>query len=309
MARYHRKLAVLLKLETVYGTDAVPTALANAMQVRNVTVTPIEGEEVSRDLMLPYLGNSGVALAGTYGKIDFEVEIAGSGTAGTAPAYGPLLRACGLAETITAGTSVVYNPISGAFESASMYWNADGVNHVLLGMRGNVTLSFEPKKIPVFKFSMMGLLGAWTDLAVPAATLTGFKKPLVVSKANTPTYTIHGIASPGESLSIDLGQKVEPRFLIGWESIEISDRSASGTAVVEAKSLGSVNWFDKAMQRTRGALQLIHGVTAGNIVQIDAPAVEIGKPSQGNSQGIVNYSLPLAFCPVTGGDELTITVK
>ena len=77
-------------------------------------------------------------------------------------------------------------------------------------------------------------------------------------------------------------------------------------AVVSSST--TVNWFDKAMSRARGALQLVHGVTAGNIVQIDAPAVEIGKVSQGNTQGIINYSLPLSLCADAGNDELTITV-
>jgi len=130
-----------------------------------------------------------------------------------------------------------------------------------------------------------------------------------VSKANTPTFALHGVSAPGESLDLDLGQKVEPRLLIGSESIEITDRNASGTAVIEARPIATVNWFDKALKRTRGALQLIHGTVAGNIVQIDAPQVEIGKPSQGNSQGVLTYSLPLRLCPNTGNDELTITVK
>ncbi len=308
MARYFRKLALLAKIETAYGTDAVPTGAANAVLATNVTFTPIEGEEVGRDLMLPYLGDRGIVLAGTYGKIEFEIEIAGAGTAGAAPGYGPLLRACGMAEVITVGTSVVYNPISGAFEAVSLYANWDGVNHTFLGCRGNVSLSFEPKKIPKFKFAMVGLLGTFTDVAMPVATLAAFKTPLVCNKTNT-TFSLHGQSAPGESLSIDLGQKVEPRLLIGWESIEITDRNASGTAVIEARPIATVNWFDKALKRTRGALSVIHGTTAGNIVQIDAPQVEIGKPSQGNSQGVINYSLPLRLCPNAGNDELSIAVK
>jgi len=309
MARYFRKLVLLAKTETTPGTDAVPTGAANAILATNVSFTPIEGEEVDRDLMLPYLGDNGIVLAGTHAKIDFEIEIAGSGTAGTAPAYGPLLRACGMAEVVTAGTSVVYNPISGSFEAVSLYANWDGVNHILLGCRGNVSLSFAPGKIPHYKFALVGLLGTVADVALPTATLTAFKAPLVVSKANTPTFALHGVSAPGESLDLDLGQKVEPRLLIGFESIEITDRNASGTAVIEARPIATINWFDKAQKRTRGALSLIHGTVAGNIVQIDAPQVEIGKPSQGNSQGVITYSLPLRLCPATGNDELTITVK
>lgn len=305
--RRFRKLSVLAKIETTYGTDAAPTGAANGIQMKNVTFTPIEAEEVSRDLLLPYLGNQGVDLAGIYAKIEGEIEIAGSGTAGTQPAWGVIARLCGLAETISAGVSVVYSPISDDFESGSVYWNHDGVKHVLVGVRGNLTADFTAKKHPVFKVSLTGLLGTVTDTAPPATVLTAFKKPVIVSKAAT-TLAIHGVSSPAESFTFDLGQKVEPRFLIGDESIEITERSATGTAVVEAASLATVDWFAKALAGTRGDLQLVHGTVAGNIVQIDGAAVEIGKPTQGQSQGILTYSLPLAFCPVSGNDELTITV-
>lgn len=306
--RRFRKLSVLAKIETGYGTDSTPTGAANGVQMKNVTFTPLEAEEVSRDLMLPYLGNQGVDLAGIYAKIEGEIELAGSGTAGTVPAWGVVARICGLAETVSAGASVVYSPVSDGFESGSIYWNHDGVKHVLLGVRGNITAEFAAKKHPVFKVSLMGLLGTITDAAIPATVLTAFKKPLIVSKAAT-TLSIHGVASPAESFSFDMGQKVEPRFLIGDESIELTERSATGTAVVEAAPLATVDWFSKAKARTRDVLQLVHGTVAGNIVQIDGAAVEIGKPTQGQSQGILTYSLPLAFCPVSGNDELTITVK
>lgn len=306
--RKFRKLAVLAKIEVTEGTDAAPTAAANGIQLKNVTFTPLEGEEISRDLMLPWLGNQGVDLVGIYAKIEGEIEVAGSGTAGTAPAWGPIARACGMAETVSAGVSTVYSPVSGSFESASIYWNHDGVKHVLLGARGTLTGDFTAKKHPVFKVTLTGLLGTITDVALPSPVLTAFKKPVPVSKANT-TLSIHTVSSPAESFTFDLGQKVEPRFLIGAESIEITDRSATGTAVVDAQSIATVNWFAKAQSRERGALSLVHGITAGNIVQIDAPAVEIGKPTQGNSQGVLTYSLPLAICPSAGNDELTITVK
>ncbi len=120
---------------------------------------------------------------------------------------------------------------------------------------------------------------------------------------------LHGWASVAESLSIDLGNTVTPRFLIGSESVIISDRKVTGQAVVEATSLATINWFQIALARTRGALTLAHGKTAGNIVEITAPAVEVGKISQGQTDGILNYTLPLNFVPVTGRDELTIVVK
>lgn len=308
MARYHRKLAILHKLETTYATDAAPAA-ADAMIGTNVTFTPIESDEVSRDLLLPYLGHQGVILTGKYATLEFDVEIAGAGAAGDVPKYGSLLRIAGFAETVTAGTSVEYSIVEDDAESGSLYFVSDKVQHVLLGCRANVVPTFTPKGIPRFRFRVLGLLGAISDIgAMPSFSQAGWVTPLDVSKSNT-TMTLHGWASVAESLSVDLGNTLTPRFLIGDERIHISDRRATGTAVVEARSLATVNWFDICQQRTRGALSLVHGTVAGNIVEVAAPAVEIGRPTQGQTEGIVNYSLPLMLCPATGLDELAITVS
>ncbi|AQZ51911.1 phage tail tube protein [Martelella mediterranea] len=306
--RRYKKMAALVKIEEDYASDAAPAA-ADAMIFSNVTFTPLEGQEVSRDLILPFLGNQGMIITGQYATLQFDIEIAGSGTAGTAPKYDAILRACGLAQTVTAGTSVEYEIIEDEEESASIYFISDKVQHVLLGARGTMRLNFTPSQIPHYTVTMTGLIGTISDIgAMPAVSQVGWKTPLAVSKANT-TMTLHGWSSVAESLALDLGNTVTPRFLIGDELVAISDRSATGTAVVEAKSLAEINWFDAARNRTRGALSLVHGTTAGNIVEIAAPAVEIGKPTQGQTNNIVNYSLPLGLCPVAGLDELKITIR
>lgn len=308
MSRKWNKLAMLFKLETTYGADATPVA-ADAIIATNVNFTPIEGQEVSRDLLLPYLGNQGVVLAGIYGRVEFDFEVAGSGTAGLAPRYGSLLRASGMAETISVGTSVEYTIIEDAVESGSLYFISDKVQHVLLGCQVNIAPSFTPSAIPRFRATVLGLLGTITDIAtMPAVATADWITPENVSKAET-TMSLHGWNAIAESLSLDLGNTLTPRMLIGDERIMISARSSTGTAVVEGKSLATINWFQRALDRTRGALSLIHGTEAGNIVEIVAPAVEIGRPTQGQTNGVVNYSLPLSLCPVVGMDELKIIVR
>ena len=310
-ARKMQKLALLAKIETTYGTDATPTGAANAMLVKNVTITPLEGEEIQRDLVMPYFGSLGVILAGTYGKIDFEVELAGSGTAGTAPFWGVLARACAMSETVVAATSVTYAPVSAGQESATIWWNLDGTRHVLLGARGTFSLSMDAQKIPTLKFTLTGLLGTVTDVALPATTLPTPPQPLPPSKTNTPTFSLHSYSAVVEAFSIDLGNKVEPRLLIGSESIEHGARAFTGSATVQADQVAGVDWMSKATARTRAALAVTHGLTAGNIIQIAAPAVEIGKPTHGSSNNILNVTLPLVFCPssASGNDELSIVVK
>jgi hypothetical protein len=307
--RFFRKLAILAKPEVTYGTDSVPTGLANAMLMTDVSIEPLAGEEVSRDLYLPYLGHQGVTFVGTHVKMEGSIELAGAGAAGDVPAYGVLLRACGLAETITAGSKVEYEPVSANYEAASVYWNMDGVRHIALGVRGTVSLSLTPKQIPKMRFQLWGLLGTIADSALPTVDVSDFVRPIPVSKANTPTFTLFGLAAIAESLSIDLGNQVETRFLIGEESVQIVDRKAVGSAVLEAVSLATKDWYSIAKARTRGALTVVHGIAAGNIVQIDAPTLEIGRPTYGQTQQILNNTLPLMLCPNAGDDEFMLTVK
>lgn len=306
--RRAKRLAMLLKPETTYGIDATP-AVADAIIGSNVSFTPLEAEEVRRDLLLPYLGNQGAILTAEYGRVEFDVEIAGSGVAGTAPKFGALLRTAGFAATITASTDVTYDIVEDAVESGSLYFIHDKVRHIFLGGQANLALNFAAKQIPKFRVTYVGLIGAVSDIgSMPAVSQSGWTKPVPVSKANT-TLSLHGWSAVAESLSIDLGNTLTPRHLIGDERILIEDRQSTGTAVVEARDVGTIDWFTRARNSTRGALSLVHGTGAGNIVEISAPAVEIGKPSQGETNGVINYSLPLRICPDIGRDELTIVVR
>ncbi|TCT37699.1 phage tail tube protein [Martelella mediterranea] len=306
--RRWQKKAILVKIEDTYATDAAPTA-AEGILAANVEFTPMEGQELSRDLVLPYMGNQGVILTGLYARLVFDVEIAGSGTAGTAPKYDALLRACGFAQTITADTSVEYDIIEDGVESASIYFKLDGVQHVMLGVHASVALTLDVTSVPRYRFTCVGLFGTISDdAAMPAVTKAGWMKPVAVTKENS-VMTLHGWTATGDSLSIDLGNELTPRFPFGDEYILISDRSVSGTAVVEARPVSVINWFEIAKTGALGPLSFVHGTDDGNIVEVTAPAVEIGRPTYGQTSNVTTYSLPLGFTPESGLDDFKITVR
>lgn len=308
--RLERKLAVLAKIETVYGTDPVPTGAANAMQVIDASFTPMSADKVDRKLYQVYLGSQPTDLAGEHVQLSYKIEMAGAGAAGDAPAWGVLMRACGAAEVITEDTMVEYNPVSAGYESVTQYYYLDGVLHKFLGARGNVKISMSPKQIPYLEFEFTGLQMVATDAALPTAALDAFVKPLVVSKANTPTFTFHGLAAIAESFSFDLGQKVETRFLINEDSVQIVDRMATGSMVIEAGLLATKDWYSLIRNRTQGALAIQHGAVAGNIVGFGCPACEIDPLSIGGTQGIINNTLPFTAIPTAAGnDEWVLTVK
>lgn len=304
MALLKRKAVLLAKIETIYGTDPVPTGAANAILVSDLNINPMEMKTVDRALLTPFLGNSEQLPTGIFSKLDCSCEIAGSGTAGTAPAWGALLRMCGFAETTTAGVKVEYAPVSSGFDSGTLYFNLDGVLHKLTGSRGNVSLDFSRDGRPAFKFSFTGLFNAVADAASPVPALTAWKKPLPFNKTNTPTFTLQGYAAILHSLSADMANNLVYRELInGTDQVLITDRKPAGQIVMEAVTVATKDWWTSIKSATTGALQLIHGTAAGNKVQIDAPNVQLLNPQYQDQDGIAMLQAGLVFAPGTSGND------
>ncbi|WP_198116932.1 phage tail tube protein [Massilia rhizosphaerae] len=310
MSLLNRKRTILSKIETAYGTDSVPTGAANAILVKNINVTPMETQLVSRDLIRPYMGNSQNLAASVYGKLELEVELAGSGTAGTAPAFGPLLRACGLSETISAGTSVIYAPVSASFESVTNYFNLDGVLHKMTGSRGSVSVAFSAQGIPTLKFSFQGLYSPVVDSPAPTGVVfSAFQLPLIVNNVNTTGLSLQSFSGMVLSdLSIDLANSLTFRSLVGGtEQVLITDRKPAGSITFEATTVAAKDWWTAARNAATGSLTVTHGTVAGNKVTIAAPLAQITQPTYSDKDGIAMIQASLVLVPNAGNDELTFT--
>ena len=137
MALLSRKRLILCKSEASYGVDITPAG-TDALLVRSLDVTPIEADVVSRDLIRNYLGNSDQLLAQTRVSISFQVEMAGSGAAATAPRFSSLLKACGMAETITAA-AVTGSATAGGAGTITLAAGASAVDDFYNGMVISIT--------------------------------------------------------------------------------------------------------------------------------------------------------------------------
>lgn len=307
MALKWKSKILLAKIESAYGQDPTPTGVANAVLATDVVLSPMEGSDVSRDLETPYLGPQSTIPAELHSKITFKVELQGSGAAGTAPAWGALARACALAETIVASTSVTYNPITDSHESVAIYLWVDTTQYVLPGSRGTCQVKITAQGIPYLEFEFTGLFTQPSEQARVTPTLTAFQKPNVASKANTPTFTINAINFVMRSFTLNLGNVVENRFLIGAESVVITDKADMIETTVEAMVLGTFNPFALAAAQTPVEVKLIHGTAAGKIITINAPSAQIQR-TKGleNSQNIVEWPLSLVPLPTSGNDQWTL---
>lgn len=302
---------LLAKIESTYGTDPTPAGATDAILATSVTLAPMEGQDVDRNLELPWTGDHRTIPAELHARLTFNVEMKPSGTAGTAPVWGTLIRGCAVAETIVADTSVTYNPVSSAHESVTLYLWIDTTLYKLKGSRGNCTYRVNAQGIVYLEFEFTGLWTkpAETARATPTLTSQLAAKPKLATSSNTPVFSIDEVDLVMRSFTLNLGNQVENRFLIGAESIRITDNPAMIETTVEAVPLTTLDIFNLAETMAEVEVLLTHGTEAGFIAELEVAAAQMQRPgSLANQQKIKEWPLRLAAQPVTGADQWTLTL-
>ena len=304
MALLTRKRVILIEAESSYATDPTPGS-TDAVLVRDLTITPQSSDVVSRDLIRPYLGASEQLLANTRVECTFAVELAGSGSAGTAPRYGSALKACGLSEVVVSSTRVTYAPVSTGFSSVTIHYNIDGVRHKVTGARGTVELSAEVGQIPVLNFSMQGIYNAPDDSALPSVTYGNQEEPLIFKNGNTSSFQLLSFGGALQSVNFNLGNELVYQELVGGtKQVLLVDRQATGSVTIQAPTIAQKDFFAAALvDNTLGNLQFTHGTTAGNIVQFTSSKVDIGDVNYGDIDGIASLEIPYTLVPSTSGND------
>ena len=311
MALLERKRVILLELESSYGTDPTPTG-ADAILVSDLSITPQASDAIPRDLIRPYLGSSRQLLANTRVECSFSVELAGSTAAGTAPRVGKALRACGFSETVAANTSVTYAPVSGSFESATIYYNVDGVLHKTTGCRGSWALEASVGEIPKLNFAFQGIYVAPTDAALPTVSYGAQATPLIFKNGNTTGFQLLSYAGALSSVNFDAGVTTQYMELVGGtKEVLITDRNSTGSVTLEAVTVATKDYFAAALTDVSlGNLTFTHGTAAGNIVQFASTKIDIGDVSYTELNGVVMAEIPVTACPSTSGnDEFTLVYR
>lgn len=315
MAMQTNRRLIMVKQETTYGSDPTPTGTDNALLVRNLDVTPLEADVVSRDLVRPYYGAYDQVIARVRSGISFEVELVGAGngtTTSTAPKYDTLLNCCGMSSAVTGTGNTgyrTYTPVSSELNSCTIYFNNDGLLHKLTGCRGTFTLSMTIGEVPVLKFTMTGIYNAPSDTALPGTiTYSNQATPLAVNNTNTTVAAIGGYTPDISEFSIDYGNQVEYRELVGnRKEVLITNREVKGALKLEVVSLATRNWFSEFTSRNNTALTLSHGSTAGNRVVVSVPSMDLSTISYEDMNSIQMLNLPFVAVPTgSGNNEISI---
>lgn len=326
MPRYTRNQVVLLKQETVYGTDPTPTGAANAMLVSNLSISPLNANNVSRDLLRPFFGGSEQLVGSASVECSFDVEFQSSGsmTTPTIPAWDAAIQSCGYKAGVgTAASRVEYDLVTdySLFKSCTIYYYDSGVLHKVLGAFGTFSVKMGVGERPVFSFKFTGLDGGVTAVAVATPTLTAFKAPVVVTDPNTSALTLGCTYATGAlvagteyvsgGLEFDLGNAVNFNDLLGTaslagQSVDLTNREITGKAMFDLTAANEVTFMTNVKANTTQSIGLVHGTTAGNKMLVFAPSVQLINPRKEDKGGRRMIGFDLRFLPSTSNDELKI---
>jgi hypothetical protein len=207
---------------------------------------------------------------------------------------------------VVADTSVTYAPATAGTASETMYFQLDGQRHALSGARGTWSIKFDSQGIPYFHFIFTGIYITPSTVADIAPTWAGWTTPRPVTFAHTPTVTLHSLASVFRTFAFDFGNDVQYFNLPGEEAVEIMDRKCTGQISVKAPTIATKNYFATALADTLGDLVLVHGMTAGNIITLNADYVQLLEPNYGDDRGRVMLDAKLDFTRDVADDEMEL---
>ena len=300
---------VLVKKEATYNTDAAPVAANDALLIGNPSWSH-EGLRMNeRNVVKNTNAVKQHIFGGTLKTISMDIELKGSGTAGTAPEFGVLFEACSYVETIVAVTSVAYDPTSTTAdqESVTVWYYQDGLLHKLTGCRGTFSVNIETGAIPMATFTLTGHSVAPIDAAIVTPTLDA-TEPVTV-KGNA--FTVGGFAAQISSLAFDAGVEVATPSSMsasdGFGEVFVGKRDLNGSIDPEMELVADNDFYGELLAGTKLALASgTIGSVAGNKFAITMPAVYYRDASNGDRDGIRTYELPIGAVESSGDDEMQI---
>jgi hypothetical protein len=236
---------LLLKAEVTEGTDSVPVAATNALQILNGR-SGFTSQKITRQNDRAYFGNRKFAQSQFRGFVEGEIELVGAATEGTAAPIAPLILICGFAETlVTSGPPdyARYSPISAAIPSASAYFVHDTVFRSLLGCRGNLSsIAFAIDDFPKASFRIEGTADPdeVAEDTLPGGTYTAFQDVSGIT-ADTSIMTINGETIEGISMIADLSNRMGAAHSTEWLRNRIRGREPTVTMRYHRPALADFN--------------------------------------------------------------------
>lgn len=214
MLENFKRRGLLLKVETVEGTDAAPVTSADAFQLFDGQ-SGITSDKIERPVDRPFFGHDSFVNANLRGFIEGGFEIvppAAPYSGSSKAAVDALLRIAGNAKTYVVGPPEIlrYNPISSGIPSGTAWFHHAGTLYKVTGARANITgMSMEIGNYLRGQCRIEGSCTEVLEAALPTDyDLSGFTIP-VVNSTETMEMQFNGVVVEGKRLSIDYGNSLQ----------------------------------------------------------------------------------------------------
>jgi hypothetical protein len=305
---------LLVKSETTYGVDAVPTAAANAVAVEDLTPSA-DPTLLQRNVLRDSLSMPKDTVARVLAGIRFSFELKGAGGAADAvPRFGPILKCFGFGETVNATSNVTYAFVNSGFSSATVYAYMDGVLHKLTGCFGRrATIREQVGQFLRMECEIAGIYNAVTDAAIASGAVFDPSVPVPVQGIGA-TLGGYSFIGPGIEFTIETNLSVREDFHAanGVVGYVLGRRNVTGRIDPEAVTEATHPFWANFVAGASVALQSnTIGTSVGNRVAINAPAVQYDAPQWGARERIRTYGVGLRFRATTdsASDELSIVTS
>lgn len=241
---WFRKRGFLVKAEVTEGTDSVPAAGTDGIQLLDGKIGT-EFDKVERPIDRPFFTSDPFAVATKRAYIEGGFELYSPLTPGAASTSSAdceqLLLISGMSVTKTVGTKTTrYNPISTAIPSATAYgYHVDKLIK-LLGTRGNISnLKMEIGKIFMGQVRLLGTYTTVTEVALPAITLPTYV-PTPCTYQNS-VAVLNGVTVWAKSLEINFNNELATKEYTSVQFNQISQRKATWSMRIARTALADLN--------------------------------------------------------------------
>lgn len=310
---------MLAKVEVTYGTYTAPAPATDVSPVFGYSMTPMESEDVRREIERGFNGGNPSTPTAIRQRHQFSVELAGHGTAVGVPHWAKFLRACQFGAPVPAAS--VTHPLVGAGDGGSLSIAGNKGNQFDLrgrGSRGNATFRFQEKGLPSIQFDIQALMQDDANIITPSVpagiVLPTDVQPAEVSLLNT-VVTLDGVVLGVRSFELNMGNKAEyysttgSRQIIFGKDQEGSARAPTATCVFELPDPAVKNFFPSIRTGVPVSFSLVHGLTAGNIIEITSANAVLGKADFTVEQNRIFLSCPIQFIATASGNDFLLTTK
>ena len=296
------------KTEATAGTAETLTD-SDFYHASDVNLT-FESDEVRRPVNLGSFSDAPGWSGGILARLNFGVEVVGSGTAGTAPFFGDLLEGCGFTETLVGATSATYAE-SAAFSDqkhVSFQVYQDGLLHKVNGAVGTFKVPFEMGNPGRFEFEFLGRYnGDPSDGTNPTPTYATTKPEPTIGT----TLTLDSFSPISSKLEFDIGNTLSARGSLsdtfGNAIPAITARESVGMVDAEVDTVANYAFLKKWRENTKIDGSFVLGATAGNILTVAWDMILTGAPAAGDTDGVLRYDAPFRLISNDLAGENAIT--